>query len=206
MLRVAKYSPIVLILFILLGASFLFAGCDQQSPSSSQNATATDPANTAGKSDALPQQGPENTPGERTVANTMSITVYYATNDANYLAPEVHVVPLNNQPGQTAIELLLAGTKNPNLTTVIPAGTKLRSLTVKDHVAYVDFNDTLIKGGNGGSASEILIIGSIVDTLTEFHDIHQVQILVDGKKIDTISGHMDLTEPVGRAEAIIKKP
>ncbi len=78
-------------------------------------------------------------------------------------------------------------------------------LSIKDKIAYVDFNDKLIKNNTGGSASEILLVAAIINTLTEFKEIQKVQIMVDGKKIDTISGHLDIGEPLSRSEKIIKK-
>lgn len=136
---------------------------------------------------------------------TMIVTVYNGTTDAKYLVAEPHVVPKNDQPAKTAMELLVAGTKNVNLVSVMPTGTKLRNLSVKDKIAYVDFNDKLIKNNTGGSASEILLVAAIINTLTEFKEIQKVQIMVDGKKIDTISGHLDIGEPLSRSEKIIKK-
>ena len=47
-------------------------------------------------------------------------------------------------------------------------------------------------------------MGSIVNTLTEFEEIKKVQLLVEGKKIESISGHLDLTKPVERMDSIIK--
>jgi len=136
---------------------------------------------------------------------TMQVTIYHATNDAMYLIPEIHIVPKNDYPAQTAIELLLAGTKNMALVSVMPPDTKLRALWVKDHIAYVDFNDNLIKKNTGGSTSELLLVAAIVNTLTEFPNIQKVQILVEGNKVDTIVGHMDTTQPLSRSEKIIKK-
>lgn len=136
---------------------------------------------------------------------TMIVTVYNGTKDAKNLVAEPHVVPKNDQPAKTAMELLTAGTKNVDLVSVIPSGTKLRNLSVKDKIAYVDFNDKLIKNNTGGSASEILLVAAIINTLTEFKEIKKVQIMVDGKKIDTISGHLDIGEPLSRSEKIIKK-
>lgn len=186
------------ILFISLLCLGLFAGCSQQ----------TIPPEA---SSGLEQSQTEKSPGQSTALNgqeqagTMRLTIYQASKDAEHLVPEVHTVPQNTHPAQTALELLLAGTKNKELTTVIPAGTKLRSVNVKDHIAYPDFTDKLIKGNRGGSASEILIVGAIVNTLTEFPEIQKVRILVEGKPIDTISGHLDLSQPVGRSEDMIKQ-
>ena len=140
------------------------------------------------------------------IQETMQVTIYHGTNDAMYLSPEIHVVPKNDHPAQTAIELLVAGTKNTALASVIPPGTKLKKLWIKDHIAYVSFNDQLIKKSTGGSTSEILLVSAIVNTLTLFPNIQKVQILVDGEKIDTISGHMDTREPLSRLEKMIKNP
>ena len=136
---------------------------------------------------------------------TMIVTVYNGTTDAKYLVAEPHVVRKDDHPAKTSMELLVAGTKNVNLVSVIPTGTKLRNLSIKDKIAYVDFNDKLIKNNTGGSASEILLVAAIINTLTEFKEIQKVQIMVDGKKIDTISGHLDIGEPLSRSEKIIKK-
>lgn len=136
---------------------------------------------------------------------TMIVTVYNGTTDAKYLVAEPHVVPKDDHPARTAMELLVAGTKNVDLVSVMPSGTKLRNIAIKDKIAYVDFNDKLVKNNKGGSASEILLVASIINTLTEFKEIKQVQIMVDGKKIDTISGHLDIGEPLSRSEKIIKK-
>ncbi len=135
----------------------------------------------------------------------MVVTVYSGTKDATRLVSETHIVAKNDHPAQTAMEILLAGTKNPNLVSVMPKGTKLRNISVKDGIAYIDFDEKLIKNNTGGSASEILLVAAIVNTLTEFPNIERVQILVEGKKIDTISGHMDIGEPLSRSEKIIKK-
>ena len=181
---------------LMLAATLLIAGCDSAAPATGQT-----PAETPAKS-AEQSQNPGTAPG---AGQTMQLTIYHATKDAMYLVPETHKVPVNSHPARTAIELLIAGTKNANLVGVMPPGVKVKNVTVKDHVAYADFDDKLIKKGNGGSVSEILLVGAIVNTLTEFPDIQKVQIMVDGKKIDTITGHLDVSEPLSRSEQIIKK-
>lgn len=186
---------------VAIVAGLLIGGCADQGALSSK--TATD----ANKN--VQQQGtvPGNQSNQSTVIgqDKMVVTVYNGTKDGKNLVPEIHIVAKNDHPAQTAMELLLAGTKNVDLVSVMPNGTKLKNIMIKDHIAYVDFNDKLVKNNTGGSASEILLVASIVNTLTEFHNIQKVQILVEGKKIDTISGHMDIGEPLSRSEKIIKR-
>ncbi|HMM19985.1 MAG TPA: GerMN domain-containing protein [Selenomonadales bacterium] len=185
-----KIKTLVLVFALLIAA--LAAGCDAEKP-----VTVTPPP-------SAPAAGKEQTPAG-TKEDSIRLTIYFATKDALYLVPEEHIVPKTSQPAHMAIEHLLAGPTSGELAKVMPEGTQLRSLRVKDHIAYVDFNDKLIKNNTGGSASEILIVGAVVDTLTQFPDIQKVRILVEGKAIDTISGHLDLTEPLSRSTDIIKK-
>ena len=183
--RRSKFLAFLLVLLIALFA----AGCDPDQPQRPQPPGAADP-------------GKQTTPP---AAETMRLTVYHATKDAMYLVPEVHTVAKTDHPAKSAVELLLVDPKNADLVRALPEGTKLRGLTVKDHVAYVDFSDKLVKGGRGGSASEMLAVGAIVNTLTEFPDIYKVQILVEGKKLATLYGHLDISEPLSRSDRIIKK-
>ena len=49
-----------------------------------------------------------------------------------------------------------------------------------------------------------MLVGSVVDTLTEFPEVKKVQILIDGKKVESLSGHMDLSQPMGRMADLLK--
>lgn len=183
--RSSKLLTVLLVLLVVV----LAAGCD-----SGQTVT--------GPSSGTTVPGKQST---QPASETMPVTVYYATKDAMYLVPETHNVPKSEQPAQAAVEQLLREPKNPELVRTLPEGTKLKGITIKDHIAYVDFNDKLVKG-RGGSAAEILAVGAIVNTLTEFPDVYKVQIMVEGKKVETLYGHLDTSEPLSRSKDIIKKP
>ena len=128
----------------------------------------------------------------------ITLTLYFATPDAANIRPEQREIPQTNEPARLAMEELLAGTRSPGLVTVIPAGTKLKGFSVRNGVAYVDVSGEILKTTNRGSANESLIVASIVNTLTEFPGIQKVQILVEGKEMETLYGHMDLSEPFTR--------
>ena len=96
------------------------------------------------------------------------------------------------------------GPADKKLTAVMPKNTKVISVRVDKGIASVDFSKEFVKNFTGGSTGELMLVGAVVDTLTEYAEIKAVQILVDGKKIDTLAGHMDLSEPLKRMKNLLK--
>lgn len=204
MMKTKKINRVIAFL-ALMTVTLLIAGCAGNNGDSSASLDKKESQTTDGSSDQLRKTGlPEQGAGNQT-KETMKITIYHASQDALYLVPEVHIVPKQPHYAAASLELLLAGTMNKDLVAVLPQGTKLHGVTIKNHIAYPDFTEALIKNNGGGSAAEQLIVGAIVNTLTEFPDIQKVQILVEGKKVGTISGHVDTSEPLSRFGRLIKK-
>jgi spore germination protein GerM len=103
-----------------------------------------------------------------------------------------------------AILTLLKTSKENNLLSPIPKGTRLLNLSIKNNIAYVSFSKELKNNHPGGSIGEILTVYSIVNTITEFPDIKKVQILIDGAILETLVGHLDISEPLERDLSLIK--
>ena len=94
----------------------------------------------------------------------------------------------------------------PPLVRTIPQGTRVLSVRVKDHTAYVNFSSELVENHPGGSSAELQTIYSIVNTLViNFPQIKRVQILVDGRKRRTLSGHILINMPLRANKKLIKK-
>ncbi len=103
-----------------------------------------------------------------------------------------------------AIEEIIAGPRNAKLGKTLPHGTRLLKVYVKDKTLYADFSGEIMKNHGGGSSGELQSIYSIVDTVTlNFPDIRDVQILVEGKKQETLAGHIDISLPLGPDKKII---
>ena len=98
----------------------------------------------------------------------------------------------------------MAGTEKKGLANVFPKKAKLLQVTVSGKVAKVDFSRELQKNFVGGSTGEEMLVGSVVNTLTEFPEIQKVQIMVDGQEVETLSGHMDLSQPLPRMTELLK--
>lgn len=159
----------------------------------------TPPVNNGAASEQKPVEPP------KVPANEMvSVKVYFGTHDARYLVAEIHQVKAGPQVMQKALEKLVTGPRSTDLVAVVPKATKVKSVVVRDRMAVVDFSEELVKRGFGGSATEILAVAAIVNTLTEFPDVERVQILVEGKKVSTLFGHIDVYDPLSRSPGIIK--
>ena len=97
------------------------------------------------------------------------------------------------------IEAALVVPPAPNLS-AIPAGTKLKALYLTSKgEAYVDLSPEVQKNHPGGTNSEMLTVYALVNTLTSnLPAITGVQLLIDGKEIDTLAGHLDLRRPIAQ--------
>ena len=86
------------------------------------------------------------------------------------------------------------------LTSAIPEGVKLRALFVASRgEAYVDLSREVSAAHPGGSLNEILTVYAVVNALTvNLPSLTAVQILVDGREVDTLAGHVDLRRPMSR--------
>jgi len=86
------------------------------------------------------------------------------------------------------------------LVSPVPAGTTLRALFVTEKgEAYVDLSRELAEAHPGGSLNELLTVYALVDALTvNLPAISTVQVLIDGKEVETLAGHVDLRSPLAK--------
>ena len=80
----------------------------------------------------------------------------------------------------------------------IPPGTKLRTVFfTKAGEIYVDLSGDVQANHPGGTTNETLTVYALVSALTSnLPAVTSVQILVDGKEVDTLAGHLDLRRPI----------
>lgn len=186
-----------IVMLVMLFALVFTAGCDQDG----EKVGGTLPG---GQSPAQQDEAKKDPQGLKPAVGE-SLKVYFSNEDGTKLVPKSNAKPATGEDKYTSvIKALIAGTKENGAVSMIPPSTKLRSVEVKKGIIFVNFSKDIIEKFNGGSAGEIMLVGSIVNTLTEFPEIKAVQILVEGKKIETISGHMDTSEPLRRFEDILK--
>ena len=116
------------------------------------------------------------------------VTLYFSSNDGTKMqeitTKLTHdmTVPL----ARLLIEQLLKGpneisdANTSDVRDTIPAGTKLNSLTIRDHVCYVDFSKEFMN--MQADVSSGVVVYSIVNTLCELSDVNKVQFTIDGEQ------------------------
>ena len=150
---------------------------------------------TAQASAAAPQ-----TPG--TAVRKITATLYYVSDDGMSLTPAQREVPFAatvTEQARNIVEAQLAPA--PPLVSAVPAETKLHDVFVTERGdAFVDLSGEVSARHPGGTLDEIFTVYTIVDALTvNLPAIKRVQILVDGKEVDTLAGHVDLRHPLAKS-------
>ena len=137
----------------------------------------------------------------------ISATVFYATPEGDALMPIRREVPLADGVVAQGRQILITQLEPPPspYISAIPAGTALRAFYVTDKGdAFVDLSG--ISGHPGGSLTELLTVYAIVNAVTaNLPAVQRVQILVDGKEVDTIAGHVDIRRPIARDTTLIRE-
>ena len=148
----------------------------------------------------------ENPPesGGQPQSEWVTLTLYFGDRNAEFLRPELRKIPKPVSLAEAIVRELINGPARNDLVRTVPAETELLSIEIKEGTAYVDFSDEIQTRHPGGSTGEAFTVNSIVNSLTELPEIKQVVFLVEGKPIETLAGHLDLSEPVGRVESVIR--
>jgi spore germination protein GerM len=146
---------------------------------------------------ATPDSAASATPAD---ARKIRARLFFVSADGEHLSAVEQEVPYGEGTTEQARRIVEAALAAPPLTyaSPIPAGTKLKTifLTPKGE-AYVDLSPEVQRNHPGGTTNEVLTVYALVDTLTlNLPAITGVQILVDGKEVDTLAGHLDLRRPL----------
>ena len=124
----------------------------------------------------------------------ITVTLYFGNADKTALKAETRTLTLTmTDPLPTAImKALLAGPVEEGMTSVIPQGTMIEDVFIKDSVCYVDLSAEFQKNHLGGEMEETLTIYSIVNSLQDISGIHYVQFLVEGRKLEYYKSYMKI--------------
>jgi len=137
---------------------------------------------------------------EATAGRKIKAHLFYVTEDGARLTDVEHDVAFGEgtvEQARQIIEAQLAPVAEP-LVSAIPVGTTLRSIVVTANgEAVVDLSRQIVDAHSGGSMNETLTVYTLVNVLTaNMPAVTSVQVLVEGKEVDTLAGHLDLRGPL----------
>jgi hypothetical protein len=137
------------------------------------------------------------------VTGMIQVKLYVLASSGRFLTTDEQEIPSETSLQRQAkgvVQLLLRRSAS------FPQGVELREVFITSQgVAYVDFSRELVQNHPGGSSAEELTVYSLSNTLiANFPAIKMVKILVEGREISSIAGHLDLTIPYGRGPEYLK--
>jgi hypothetical protein len=140
-------------------------------------------------------------------ARTIKARLFYVSDDGTRLTSVEREVPFA-EGGEQAREIIAAqiAPAPATLVSAVPPGTSLRALYVTDRGdAYVDLSGEVVTAHTGGTLNELLTVYTIVNAVTvNVPAIRSVQILVGGKEVPTLAGHVDLRQPLAKNAALVQ--
>lgn len=164
--------------------------------------------NTTGGPPAPPAGGTPAAPERKITA-----TLYYIAEDGMSLVGVQREVPFGEPVAEQARRIVEAqlGPAPAPLAAAVPEGATLRGVYVTERDcdkedaqcqrdAFVDLSAEARTRHTGGALDELFTIYAIVNAVTvNLPAISRVQILVDGKEVDTLAGHVDLRHPLEKS-------
>ena len=144
------------------------------------------------------------TPAADTAVRKIRARLFYVSEDGMQLVGVERDVPFGDTPTEQATALMeeqLKPAPEP-LLSAMPAGTSLRAVYVTEGGdAYVDLSKEVTAAHTGGSLDELFSVYAVVNAMTvNLPAIVRVQILVDGREVDSLAGHIDLRGPLPRSD------
>ena len=127
--------------------------------------------------------------------------LFYVSEDGTRLTSVERDVPYGEgvEQAREIMAAQLAPVADPTVSAV-PPGTTLRGLFLTDRGdAYVNLSGEVVSAHPGGSLNELLTVYTIVNALTaNLPAVRGVQILVEGREVATLAGHVDLRQPLAK--------
>ena len=178
------------VIYGLLAAAALIAGLwAVLTLRSGPPASSTDPAESAASVD----------PGGAVPAST--VLLFFIDEEGTALVSHPVSMPAAQTPlvrARLIVERQLEPPAPP-LLAPFPDGTALRTIYLTpDGYAFVDLSRHASEGHTGGSLDELFTVYALVNALAlNMNEINAVQILIEGREVDTLTGHVDLRRPLG---------
>ncbi len=172
---------------VALTATLLLTACTTAEPGTGTGGSATAP------------------PPSTSTGAPRALAIYYVANTAvgPRLYREFHAVPRRDDAASDAIREMLSNPtgRDPDYGSYWPAGTDLRSpVQHESGVITVDLTQPALTAQVGSELAEKTVQQLVYTVQAALQNSDPVRILVDGKPVDELWGHVSTAEPVRRAD------
>lgn len=108
------------------------------------------------------------------------VSVYFANEAGDALLPSYLKITFDGTvtTERLILQALLKGPVQDDMRPVIPKGTVLNKVSIRDGICYVDFNEKFLET-RSGITPEVAVY-SVVNSLTELSNVYKVQFLING--------------------------
>ena len=188
-----------LIMGVVLFSMILLAGCGTLETLVNKEGTATSLGDFIGgdKTATLPAAA---TAGSS--VDSREVALFFADSTGKYLVKEQRILPKTVSLARETVTQWLKGPAVIKGTTVqasVPTTTMLLDIAIKENVVTVDLSKEFLQP-NSKVSPDVALYG-LVNTLTQFSTIKEVQIRVEGKPL-TKYGTLDATKLVNKASLV----
>jgi len=137
-------------------------------------------------------------------AQTRETVFYFPDSQWQFVVPVRFNMPWQEGIARATLNLMIDGQVPSELlalgfSPLLPAGTEINGLTIRDGLARIDFNRSFL---DYKVSHERLLLDGLVYTLTEFSTVSRVEVLVEGEKVLTLPGGETMAEPLDRTRGI----
>lgn len=125
----------------------------------------------------------------------INVQLYFVGANDSSLLIERREIPKVEGIARKTMEELIKGPANTEYSSVFPQGTQLRDINIKtDGLCIVDLSTEA--GSLNNLQEEKFMVYAIAKTLGQFPTIKGVSFMINGSKVDTIGGYLDLSKPI----------
>ncbi|CAM4397061.1 MAG: GerMN domain-containing protein [Paenibacillus macerans] len=183
----------------------LSSGCGQKpqaapttgTGNAGSNEAVGEPVAAAPQNEGQGSQGEDNGKEQaQSPLQTTSIEAYYTDDNMLELTKETRQISFeSDQDKYLAALKTLQSSENTGLFALWEKAV-FHSATLADGVLTVDMS--LPDEARQGAGGEALAIEALTKTLFQFQEVNAIELLVDGEKVDTLMGHVELDHPLLR--------
>jgi spore germination protein GerM len=142
---------------------------------------------------------PPTIPAGSQKSGLVNVTLFFAAQNFDGLVREGREIGPCNEPSACFEEILEELINGPlgELSPVLPLTGMFNSVELDGHTVRVDFAQELLDGLPAGSSSELYAAYSVVNSLCyNYPQVQQVVFTLEGKPLETLKGHLDISNPI----------